>query len=248
MKFSFALLALTLSFVGCSSNSAAKKEGSEPEQGNANGSNTPQKNHDVSQKPSFAGAATQVNPQAFNGFNIWRYGDEKELLDYPKGWEQSAGADTSADDIFSVALDKYWSSNTFKPIGVPTEGVNVVGNVLEYPVRNGKQLKLKFSAKAEEEMNQYEAARYCKDLGLRLPTIRELFDYCDAGVEVISNFPHSIYPSTARCYEPVNTWYWSASVFSGKREYAWIFHAQQGYVNQFDRLSIYGRVRCVGSL
>ena len=253
MKHHFALVAFALLFVGCDSKSPGSKKGNDSERGNTNPSIPPQKSQEVIAPSPSLSVVTQVNSKAFNAYNIWRDGQQAEMLDYPQGWEQSSGVDTSPEDVFTVAMIKYWSNDPNYPrpiMGIPTEGASVVDDVLEYPVRDGKQLKLKFEAKAIESMTHYKAAQYCKDLGLRLPTVRELFDYCAAGVKEPNYGPNFQlnYPSTARCWTPVVTMYWSASVVSDDREYAWVFEARKGYVNTWDRASTYGRVRCVGSL
>jgi hypothetical protein len=47
-------------------------------------------------------------------------------------------------------------------------------------VKNGKILKLKFEL-FENYGNHEEAVQFCKSKELRLPTIRELFDFCRRG-------------------------------------------------------------------
>jgi hypothetical protein len=81
----------------------------------------------------------QVNPKAFNAFNFWRDGQGSEILDYPLGYDVDYGS-TTPDSVFYVDEAEYWKDNKY--IGVPTEGAKVVNDVLEYPVKNDKQLKL----------------------------------------------------------------------------------------------------------
>ncbi len=78
---------------------------------------------------------------------------------------------------------------------MPTEGAKVVNDVLEYPVKNGKVLKLKFTAEFPNEMDRTAAVEHCKKQGLRLPTVREFFDFCAAGTPVNSERAVSSYPN-----------------------------------------------------
>lgn len=184
----------------------------------------------------------QINPKAFNAFNIWRGGQGSEILDYPQGYDVIDGS-TTPDGVFYVERDAYWKDQKF--IGVPTEGAKVVNDVLEYPVKNGKQLKLKFTKISEKTMPHRDAVAYCKNQGLRLPTVRELFDFCAAGVTEPNygpNYQAGKYPSTARCWE---TYPWSASVYSYDRSDAWLFNGYGGIPNSFTFYYTYG-VRCVG--
>jgi hypothetical protein len=188
----------------------------------------------------------QINPKAFNAFNIWRDGQGSEIVDYPQGYNFGSFS-TTPDGVFCVNGAAYWNDNGF--IGVPTEGAKVVNDVLEYPVKNGKQLKLKFTKISEKEMVHHYAVTYCKDQGLRLPTVRELFDFCAAGVTEPNygpnygpNFEDEKYPSTARCWK---TYLWSASVFSYSGYGVWRFHGSYGFVSYGNRDGT-GGVRCVG--
>jgi hypothetical protein len=135
-----------------------------------------------------------------------------------------------------LKTDAYWKGNKF--IGVPTEGAKVVNGVLEYPVKNNKALKLKFTAKSQGAMPHSAAAEHCKQQGLRLPTVRELFDFCVVGTAPNGEgrFDNN------RCGE---NWIWAASVYSDNRYYAWRFNGDNGLAGLFDRNPSYG-VRCVG--
>jgi hypothetical protein len=191
-----------------------------------------------------SGGVTQINPKAFNAFNIWRDGQGSEILDYPQGYDYRGDDRTTPDGVFYVENAAYWKDKKF--MGVPTAGAKVVNDVLEYPVQNGKQLKLKFTETSEKKMYLADAVTYCKDQGLRLPTARELFDFCAAGVTEPNygpNFYLEKYPSTARCERSI--WIWSASVYSDYRRIAWLFSGFHGYVNPLTRNDT-GGVRCVG--
>lgn len=190
-------------------------------------------------------AVTQVNPKAFNAFNIWRDGQGSEILDYPRGYDVTRGR-TIPDDVFYVEKNAYWNKGKF--IGVPTEGAKVVNDVLEYPVKNGKQLKLKFTKISEKKMSHLDSVTYCKNQGLRLPTMREVFDFCAAGVNEPNygpNFKEWKYPSTARC--GLTDGPWSASLVSVKPEITWVFGGNSGWVDMDSRFDdSVADVRCVG--
>jgi hypothetical protein len=187
---------------------------------------------------------TQINPKAFNAFHIWRDGQGSEVLDYPQGYDVATNSGTVPDGVFYVEVAAYWKrADEFS--GVPTEGAKVVNDVLEYPSKNVKQLKLKFTKISEKKMSHSDAVTFCKNQGLRLPTAREIFDFCAAGVTEPNygpNFKYGRYPQTARCGQ--NT-LWSASVYSSFRNNAWLFYGNNGVVSNYDRYVSYG-VRCVG--
>jgi hypothetical protein len=189
---------------------------------------------------------SQVNPNAFNAFNIWRDGQGAEILDYPRDYESITNKKTS-DGVFYINPYDYYLRN-FTFVGTPTKGAIVVNDVLEYPAQNGKQLKLKFTeftTVSEQGISHSDAVTHCINEGLRLPTVRELFDFCAAGVTEPNygpNFKNGKYPSTARCKDK---WAWSASVVSNARHYAWLFDGGNGGVIYWSRN--YGTgVRCVG--
>jgi hypothetical protein len=80
-------------------------------------------------------------------------------------------------------------------------------------------------------MTHLDAVAYCKNQGLRLPTVREIFDFCAAGVTEPNygrpNYDSEKYPSTARCWMAS---LWSAPVNSSLRSMAWTFNGNYGYV------------------
>lgn len=149
--------------------------------------------------------------------------------------------------MFFVDKLEYWYYSKF--IAVPTLGAKVVNDVLEYPARNGRQLKLKFTAVDEKMRNHKGAAEFCRgdDGHHRLPTARELFDYCTAGIEGLNygpNFEPGVYPRASRCS---GNRVWAASLNAMVREYAWVFDGVAGTVDVIysGDTPILG-VRCVG--
>lgn len=129
-------------------------------------------------------SAKQVNPMAFNAYLLWRDGGGQPILTYPgnpgnnaktapQDYEKAGGvffeSSDSSYDPFSVPSD----------YGLATEGAVVEGDTLIYPVRNGQQLKIKFSIPQKVETKI--ARDWCSKKGLRMPTLREMFDFCNAG-------------------------------------------------------------------
>jgi len=213
-------------------------------------------NNDLKLKNAKADV-TQVDPTAFNAFIIWRDGQGNEILDYPQDYPQGsgvhAGRTNHPDGVFYVHGKMYRGGAYNDFIAAPTDGAKVVNDVLEYPVQNGRQLKLKFTKVSEKGMTQDLAVAYCKNQKhqkLRLPTIRELFDFCAAGViepNYGEDFRRGKYPSTARCGE---SFLWSASVNSNRFSEGWRFARDDGSVDYVYRNGPYAsplKVRCVGS-
>jgi hypothetical protein len=179
---------------------------------------------------------TQVNPMAFNAFLLWRDGKGTSILDYPAGYERHEGK-IDPDGVFYVASSTYWQNDKF--IGSLTEGAKVEADLLTYPTKEGRTLALRFSAPAEKKMTHANAVQHCKAKGLRLPHIQEIFDFCAAGTAKNAGG----YYTNNRCADRL---FWSASVNSDDRNYAWQFGGYYGYVDSIvDRGIDYG-VRCVG--
>jgi hypothetical protein len=182
----------------------------------------------------------QVNPNAFNAYNMWLDGSCDPVLNPPQDYENI----TSQEDGVFYESGKAYSSmkNNQQPIliGVPTAGAAVEGDLLVYPARGKRTLKLRFAPPSATKNSQSDAVKHCSEKGLRLPTIRELFDFC------VADTPKSAdgsYPKN-RCGSSLL----SASVFSHSRSNAWIFDSSSGHVSnvaiRFDPHGV--GVRCVG--
>lgn len=182
-------------------------------------------------------AGVQLNPKAFNSFNIWLSGQGTEIVDYPAVY---GDMDPKPEDgVFFVSTYKFWADG--KTIGVPTERAKVYRDVLEYPVRNGKQLRLKFAALEQMKMKQANAVQHCKRQGLRLPTARELLDFCYAGIssDVSGRFPQN------RCNSGK---IWSASLLSNAPGEAWLMGGTDGAISAANINAAECGVRCVGPI
>jgi hypothetical protein len=90
-------------------------------------------------------------------------------------------------------------------VAVITAGATVEGNTLNYGIneRTNRELKLVFSDILPEK-TQFEAQADCGSKKMRLPTAREIFDFCGAGIPELNYGPDyskqmNRYPVTARC-------------------------------------------------
>lgn len=207
---------------------------------------TPRQFNSESGVKNATNGVTQVNPMAFNAFDIWRDGRDAEMLAYPQGYDDDSYQNQATrDGVFYVDRAEYWTP--YKFTGDTTEGAKVVGDVLEYPVNNGRQLKLRFTEQSKNTMTQVVAMRQCKKQGLRLPSVRELFDFCSAGVTYDPNGSDRKYPESARCG---HFDIWSASLEPVNTSLAWLFagsygHGNVGLNNRSEAYDSY-RMRCVG--
>lgn len=204
-----------------------------------------------------------TNYPAFDAFLIWRDGKglngNRGVLTYPSESFGTLTGSTEPDGVFYVSRAEYFSDD-LSFIGKPTEGVVVEGDitsspgdatyrieagVLVYPNKSGRKLDLKFTAESmvrgtatvqATEMTHAQAQTYCSEKGLRLPTSRELFDFCATN----STKDNDAY-NGRRC--SANS-IWSASVNSSARHNAWIF-SNEGRIGSLNRTRL-AAVRCVG--
>ena len=124
-------------------------------------------------------------------------------------------------------------------------------------MRKGKTLSIKFTEATEKKLPHSHALAYCRSQGLRLPTIRELFDFCASGVTGPNYgpfFEKGKYPASERCGGGE---LWSASIVHnwghpGRFAWAnaWIWNNLDGSLKSGSRrLSPWDErfaVRCVG--
>lgn len=164
----------------------------------------------------------QVNPMAYNAFIIWRDGKGTPVLNYPTGITTRNGA-AEVNESFQIYANEYWTEQ-FVFLGSPTTEAHVSNNILTYPVRHGQQLNLRFKGLSDKKMSQEAAVKFCQEKGLRLPSARELLDYCTADTEKAAN---GSYPKHRCTHEKI----WSASVNSRLHDSAWYFDGSAGNIN-----------------
>lgn len=173
-------------------------------------------------------SAADVNAMAFNALKIWNGevspdgSPAKEILEYPThplSYNSYQGR-PDADEVFYSAGSEYVPA-VITPasvtevgsaeMGYPeiqlTEGLRVdkegEDEILVYPVnkKSGKSLKLRFTKEDSQVTNQEAAVKYCASRNMRLPTSRELFDFCTADISGLlkGKYYAAQYPETGRC-------------------------------------------------
>jgi hypothetical protein len=190
--------------------------------------------------------AIQVNSKAFNAYNMWRDGKGTPILDYPAGYEVVDESKMKPDAVFYMADETYWGGlHAHKFRGSVTEGAKVGNDILIYSSNGGRTLVLKFSPPSEKEMDHMSAVQYCKDLGLRLPHVQEILDFCASGTE--KNAEGTYVNNRCRGATLARSLWWTAAVSSSYRDNAWRFNAGPGVVGYSFRSNV-NAVRCVGGL
>jgi hypothetical protein len=126
-------------------------------------------------------APIQIDAKAFNAYQMWSTGKGKPVHEYPK-WKTSAEAAKSFDAAFAVSEAEWYAGDRFVGKRTKDAFAKEYGNSLVYPERSGFELRLSVS-KTSNMMGFFEAVNHCKEKNMRLPTIRELFDYCTAWEE-----------------------------------------------------------------
>lgn len=111
------------------------------------------------------------------------------------------------------------------------------GGILTYKI-DDRALEIKFSELQESELSHSEALEACAQKKLRLPTARELFDFCFAGRTALAK-PNLMNPMNSRCSFRDN---WTVTVKADNRQNAW---AVGNWVTWSDRRNKEA-FRCVG--
>jgi hypothetical protein len=189
---------------------------------------------------------THVDAAALNAFMVWKEG-EVPVTEYK--YDIKDPANGNPDGTFYIARGDYWDykgsqvgdiTATFKRTFTPGIRKDKSAAVLSYPKnKDGKELHLKFSPPSTEALTQLEAIEYCKKRNGRLPSVRELYDYCGEKMEPIT------------CDREL---LWSMSLRAEKDDkygsryslYAWAFDGNSNYVTLDPRVvkGVY-RARCV---
>jgi hypothetical protein len=187
-----------------------------------------------------------VTAPPFNAYQLWLTGKGAPILNYPEGYEDSNKLDgiPKPDGVFLVDHDTYYRGENSDFFGTTTEGATVEGDVLTYPTKEGRKLSLKFSQKAEGNYDHSQAVKYCKDKGLRLPLVQEIFDFCAAGNKGSTNDGDK----SKRCDKNA---LWSASLFALYSKpainRAWLYDGEDGKVSGSARYGFMRvSMRCVG--
>jgi hypothetical protein len=197
----------------------------------------------------------------FDAFLIWEDGQglkgEQGVYEYPSSYDSSLTLIPKeiADHVFYEDLKDYTKAtekSTNDPegwVGTPTKGISVTDGVLKYPETGGRKLSLRFGERSEKRMNQIEARHFCEKNNQRLPTLRELFDFCTAEKEATQKGRFK----DNRCSTPASSigfisvsGYWSASLLKHlPGGDAYFFDSNRGEVIALDR-TFPSWVICVG--
>jgi hypothetical protein len=187
-----------------------------------------------------------INIRAYNAFQMWQGTMATAWAELPSNfWNFKQVSDKTPDRVFYVAGEDFFLGGDFKSwsnfSAEPTPGITIVNNdTLVYPTYGGKNLSIRFLPESPNAMTLEDAVEYCDEKG-RLPTARELFDFCAAGVTEPNygkGFKLNQYPKKGRCSN-----LWSISLFNLAREDAWKFNSL-GYMKPTGR-SYNSGVRCV---
>jgi len=222
------------------------------------------------------GSAGDVNAMAFNALKIWNGetasdgSQVKETLEYPTHplSYQSHQGKPDADEVFYSAGNEYVPAVITPPsatgasaeMGYPkiqlTEGLRVERDgedeILVYPVnkKSGKSLRLRFTKEDSQVTNQEAAVKYCSSKNMRLPTSREVFDFCTAEIPGLLNGKYyaAKYPETGRCAE---RFVLSATVNANRLTHSFRFEGWYGLMKTATRspnvaLDPGAVTRCVG--
>jgi hypothetical protein len=178
----------------------------------------------------------------FNAYELWLTGKGTPIFAYPAGYD-GFDVDPKPDGVFTVDDELYYGGKNGDWKGKTTEGATVEDDVLTYPSKDGRKLSLKFSKKAEGNYVHADAVKYCKDKGLRLPHVQELFDFCLAGTKEAEGENKS-----NRCEKDD---LWSVSLYGlysrSSPQRAWIFNSKSVRVVGASRFNFIGlSMRCVG--
>jgi hypothetical protein len=193
----------------------------------------------------------QVDSDGFDAFLVWRDGrglnGTNGVFDYPARYKLVDFGETRADSVFFDKFEEYFKDGRLS--SKPTSGAIVTGSivskrnasgVLWYPLREGRSLNLSFTSRTAGATRHETARVYCKEIGGRLPTIRELFDFCAAGTEINKKGLFTSHRCTDDCV-------WSASIDADAQGNAWLFSGYVGIPGIRSRISEFCRVRCVES-
>ena len=117
------------------------------------------------------------------------------------------------------------------------EGDKSSGGVLVY-THQGRQLKMRFTD-VQGVKSHAEAIADCSTRKLRLPTSRELFDFCTTGRNTKADSLSGALTYDSRCGFPGS---WSMTLKADNRQEAWIFHTSLSWGKRKETQEF----RCVG--
>lgn len=193
-------------------------------------------NSKSSSKNDGTGAAAQIDDKAFNAFKIWQDGAGEPIYSYPAGYNLEELKNEGADGTFYADVKEYWqrksspgdSSRRFIAERTANIQKSKESGKLSYPAnKQGKKLELSFSKISERKMTHPEAVKHCQEQKLRLPTIRELFDFCSDQKEPILCQDEVLWSASLQANPNKDT-----AAKNGNYAYqAWFFDGVSNYVD-----------------
>lgn len=199
------------------------------------------------------GNRAPANAAPYNVLQLWRQGGGNPLWQLPEALQSDRVTngngfpiEAQVNDVFFMNYEDYFlTSEKFK--AVPSPEAQVRGNVLTYAVPNRQPLRLQFSAPNDMADTRSSAINECAKMNMRLPTAREIFDFCATGVQGYGDgFKMASYPANGRCAKP-DVILWTVSVTAGNTSVPWIFVGNpHGWVAPAPGPNKYFHYRCVG--
>lgn len=188
---------------------------------------------------------------------------KEPITEFPKKYDVKSGSagDNELDDVFFVHPNSWREKGEF--ISAPTklygeriwtpdvgwhstdvgEQPKVEGDTLNYPSAP-KPLRLKFSTASETAYKHNEAVKYCKKKNGRLPTAREIFDFCVMGLKEGSFGKNNSYAQNKNDPRCAKQDLWTVSLNFNDVSTAWRFDSNDGDLDTKSRDNSY-LVRCV---
>lgn len=189
-----------------------------------------------STKKDESSSDSRIDPRAFNAFKIWQDGEGEPIYSYPNGYNVEEIKNEGPDGVFYVDKKDYWemksSPSELSGRFIAQRTANIKKNKddgsLSYPAnKQGKKLDLSFTKISAKKMTHPEAVKYCQDQKLRLPTIRELFDFCSDQMEPVLCQNEDLWSASLQANPNKNT-----SDRNGNYAYqAWYFNGVSNYVD-----------------
>lgn len=242
--FSAALFVFSISYVSIGNAQSSAKD-IQPQSAEKSRPNANEKSESSSPSEK-TNMSVQIDALALNAFLVWLYGNANPQYKYPPGYQKLSG-DAESDQVFYLRRNDVNTEDGYLVLR-STEGAKVEGDLLKYSEYNGRRLDLRFSSLSVEKMKHAEAIKYCEKKKQRLPSLRELFDFCTAdtkfvplkelagGLSIKDTFPES------RCRE---IYIWSSTVSADRRGLAWAFNGYGGRPSVQMRYEKAASVRCV---
>jgi len=204
---------------------------------------------------------SKVPVEAYNAYSLWRREfiidisegssdqgimislSQDPLTKFPEAYNKRGLSknDRETDNAFIVHYNMWREDGEFTRI--PTKVAKVENDTLIYPA-NPSTLTLKFSSPSKDPLSHDEAVKFCEKMG-RLPTAREIFDFCTAGVNNVDFGKEGDYANNAKKARCAGQDLWSVSIESRDYSLAWRFDSNDGDLDRKNRDTTKFLARCI---